>query len=240
MNQAVIFAGGTGQRMSNKGLPKQFLEINNKPILIHTLEYFQWHEQIDQVILVCLADWKNYTFNLLNQYNITKVISIVDGGSTGQESIYYGLQEALKYGSIRDIVLLHDGVRPLITAELISSCISMVKEKGNAITVSPAKETIFIKGQSENQVGEILSRQDCVVAQAPQCFFLGDILEAHNKAIATNKLDFIDSATMMQYYGFSLFTVNGPLDNIKITTPIDLYTFKALLESRENMQIIGL
>lgn len=240
MNQAIIFAGGTGQRMSNKGLPKQFLEVHGKPIIIHTLEYFQQHNQIDAIILVCLSDWKDYTVKLLKRYNITKVVSIVDGGSTGQESIYHGLTEAQAQGSLEDIVLLHDGVRPLINSELISNCIESVKQHGNAITVAPAQETIFVKSEAEHQVGEILDRKNCVVAKAPQCFYLGDILSAHQKAVAENKFDFIDSATMMQYYGYTLSTVEGPSDNIKITTPIDLYTFKALLEGRENMQIIGL
>ena len=135
MNQAIIFAGGTGQRMSTKGLPKQFLEVNGKPILIHTLEYFQQHDQIDQIILVCLSDWKDYTAKLLKQHAITKVVSIVDGGSTGQGSIYHGLQEAFTKGSRDDIVLLHDGVRPLINEELISNCIRMLEAEGNAITV---------------------------------------------------------------------------------------------------------
>lgn len=240
MNQAIIFAGGTGQRMSNKGLPKQFLKINNKPILIHTLEYFQKHEEIDQIILVSLPDWKEYTLTLLEQYNITKVLAIVDGGSTGQESIYHGLQRAIEEGNPTDIVLLHDGVRPLINNQLITDCIESVKEKGSAITVAPAHETIFIKSKYTDQVGDILDRNHCLVAKAPQCFYLGDILSAHKQAAAENKDYFIDSATMMQHYGHPLFTVEGPIDNIKITTPIDLYTFKALLEARENMQIMGM
>ena len=238
MNIAVIFAGGTGQRMNTKTLPKQFLELHGKPILIYTLEYFQRHTQIDGIVLVCVEGWLDYCQELLDKYHITKVCAIVPGGTTGQASIWNGLHKATELFPADSIVLIHDGVRPLIDEETITKDIECVKKNGSAITVSPAVETIALR-QSDGEVGEIFERSRCQLAKAPQCFYLKDIVQAHQKAQQENRSDFIDSASLMRYYGHSLFTVEGPAENIKITTPSDFYLFRALLDARENSQIFG-
>ena len=145
MNIAVIFAGGTGQRMNTASKPKQFLELHGKPILIYTLENFQNHQQIDGIVLVCLESWIDYCNELLQKYHITKALKVVPGGNSGQESIFKGLKIANDIlDEQNNIVLIHDGVRPLINEKLITDCIAMVKNKGNAVTVSPAIETILI------------------------------------------------------------------------------------------------
>lgn len=239
MNIAVIFAGGTGQRMNSKTKPKQFLEVHGKPILIYTLEKFENNNDVDAIILVCLEKWIEYANTLLNKYGLKKVKSVISGGKTGQESIYKGLEEAkLKYGN-GNIVLIHDGVRPLIDNELITKCIDVVKKNGTAITVSPATETITIKSDDKKKVASIIEREKCELAKAPQCFWLDEIFDAHNKAIREKKNDFIDSASIMQYYGYPLYTVRGNNENIKITTPIDYYIFKAVIDAKENSQIFG-
>ena len=238
MNIAVIFAGGTGQRMNTKTLPKQFLELHGKPILIYTLEYFQRHTQIDGIVLVCVEGWLDYCQELLDKYHITKVCAIVPGGTTGQASIWNGLHKAAELFPADSIVLIHDGVRPLIDEETITKDIECVKKNGSAITVSPAIETIALQ-QSDGEVGEIFERSRCQLAKAPQCFYLKDIVQAHQKAQQENRSDFIDSASLMRYYGHYLFTVEGPAENIKITTPSDFYLFRALLDARENSQIFG-
>ncbi|WP_295235795.1 IspD/TarI family cytidylyltransferase, partial [Veillonella sp.] len=220
---AVIFAGGTGQRMNTKSKPKQFLLVHGKPVLIYTLEKFQLNQEIDGIILVCLESWIDYATLLCEQYKLNKIIKIVPGGSDGQESIFNGLLAlkdiALKY----DIILIHDGVRPLISSETISRCIKSVQENGNAITVAPAIETVFIKS-NDNTVGKILNREQCFMAKAPQCFIFDDIFKIHQLAIKESK-KFIDSASMMLYYGKKLFTIEGFTENIKITTPADFYIF---------------
>lgn len=143
MNVAVIFAGGTGQRMNTASKPKQFLELHGKPILIYTLENFQNHHQIDGIVLVCLESWIDYCNELLQKYHITKILKVVSGGNNGQESIFNGLKAANDVvDEENNIVLIHDGVRPLINEKLITDCIDMVKNEGNAVTVSPAIETI--------------------------------------------------------------------------------------------------
>ena len=224
MNIAVIFAGGTGQRMNTASKPKQFLELHGKPIIIYTLEYFQNHSQINGIIVVCLASWIDYCKDLLYKYHITKV----------------GLEAAHQISNDKKaIVLIHDGVRPLINEALITNCITAVKESGSAITVSPAIETILIKNADGN-IGNILKRSDCEMAKAPQCFYLDDIYKCHLKAQKEGKTDFIDSASLMQYYGYKLNAVEGPMENIKITTPSDFYIFRAIMDARENLQILGL
>lgn len=238
MNIAVIFAGGTGQRMNTKTLPKQFLELHGKPIIIYTLEHFQRHRQIDGIVLVCVEGWIDYCRELLEKYRITKVKAIVPGGETGQGSIWNGLHKAMEIFPQDSIVLIHDGVRPLIDEEIITKDIECVQKNGSAITVSPAIETIALR-QDNGEVGEIIERSRCQLAKAPQCFYLNEIVEAHKKAQGENRSDFIDSASLMLHYGHSLFTVEGPTENIKITTPSDFYLFRALLDARENSQIFG-
>lgn len=241
MNIAVIFAGGTGQRMNTKSKPKQFLEIHGKPVLVYTLEKFQDHPEIDGIVLACLEDWIPYSEDLIRRFGINKIKSIVPGGKTGQESIFNALKKVQDlFGDENEsIVLIHDGVRPLIDSETISNCIKEVKKHGNAITVAPAIETIFVNETESNVVGKIIDRSNCQLAKAPQCFYFKEIYKAHLRANLEGKARFIDSADMMQYYGYKLFTVKGPAENIKITTPIDFYTFRAILDAQENYQIIG-
>lgn len=239
MNIAVIFAGGTGQRMNTKAVPKQFLELHGKPILVYTLQQFQFHEEIDAIILVVLSEWKAYSNKLVEQYHLTKVTAIVSGGKTGQESIYNGVKKASELYPADSIVLIHDGVRPLVDEQTITNSISCVKQYGTAITVSPAIETIVMKGHG-NEVGDILERNRCQVAKAPQSFILGTFLEAHEQARREHRSDFIDSACLMRHYGHKLYTVEGKPENIKITTPSDFYTFRALVDALENSQIMGL
>lgn len=240
MNIGVIFAGGIGTRMHSKEKPKQFLELYNKPIIIYTLEYFEQNEEIDAVVIACVTEWIPYLEQLLYKYRIEKVKKIVPGGRTGQESIYNGLVAAKEVGrNEKSIVLIHDGVRPLINSKLLSDCIECVKKKGSAITAGIVKETITIIDQN-NCIEEVPARDKSRVAKAPQCFWLEDILSAHNQALDDGVNDFIDCCTMMQHYGHQLYMIDGPYENIKITTPDDYYTMRAILEAKENAQIYGL
>ena len=238
MNIGLVFAGGIGSRMNSKEKPKQFLEIYKKPIIIHTLEYFQENTEIDAVVVVCVADWIDYLNELLKKFNITKVKAVVSGGKTGQLSIYNGLVECEKLStSSKDIVLIHDGVRPLITKQLLSDNIHSVKKFGSCITSGIVKETI-VEINDDNYIKNIPDRNGCRVAKAPQSFYLEDILKSHKKALAINKTDFIDSCSMMKYYGYNLHMIDGPYENIKITTPDDFYTMRSILQAKEDAQII--
>ena len=240
MNVALIFAGGTGTRMNTKSKPKQFLELNGKAIIVHTIENFENHPEIDAICVVCIEPWIGYLKDILARDFIKKVRWIVPGGETGQDSIRNGLEAIEKDCKDSDsVVLIHDGVRPLINDKLISDNIAKVRECGSAITVTPAIETI-VTMDNQDEITKITDRKQCFLARAPQSFFVKDIMEAHRKAIAEGIHDMIDSASLMKHYGHSLFTVNGPAENIKITTPMDFYLFRAIYEARENSQIFGL
>jgi 2-C-methyl-D-erythritol 4-phosphate cytidylyltransferase len=239
MNIGVIFAGGSGRRMNTKSRPKQFLEYNGKPIIVYTLELFDNHPMIDGIVVVCIEDWIPFLEKQLKKFEINKVVKIVRGGNSGQESIFNGLVAAEEYTKdISDtVVLIHDGVRPLIKEETITDNINTVREKGNCITCIPATETFIVK-QSDGGL-EIPTRDNSLIARAPQSFYLNDILKAHRQAQKEGKTDFIDSCTMMSYYGHKINTIIGPMENIKITTPTDFFIFKAMVEVHENQQIFG-
>lgn len=238
MNNVLIFAGGSGSRINSRARPKQFLQFFGKELIIHTIENFQYHNEIDNIVIVCITEWISYLEKILVKFGIDKIRKIVPGGSTGQESIYNGLFAIKEKSGKDDIVLVHDGVRPFVNENLISNCIKMVKEKGSAITVTPAIETIVTL--ENGKIETITDRSTCYHAKAPQCFYFDDLYCAHQKAIEDGKLNMIDSASLMKYYGHELYTIQGDPDNIKITTPADFYTFKALYEVRENQQIFGI
>lgn len=238
MNAALIFAGGTGQRMKSGTKPKQFLELYGKPIIIYTLELFENNENIDGIVVACLESWIPYLEKLLDKFQIKKVKAIVPGGDSGQASIRNGINKLAEIYPEDTVVLIHDGVRPLITVQTITDNIEMVKKYGNCITTAPAIETIALKTDTE-LVGDIIDRSKAVMARAPQSFYLKDIKKAHDNAVAEGKENFIDSASMMRYYGHDLHIVVGPSENIKITTPTDFYCFRAITDSRENSQIFG-
>lgn len=238
MNIAVIFAGGSGLRMHTKSRPKQFLELNGKPIIIYTLELFDNHPMVDAIVVACIEPWIPFLEKMLRKFEINKVVKIVPGGKTGQESIYNGLCAAETYAAGRAAnVLIHDGVRPLITEETITDNINKVEECGSCITCVPATET-FVVNKADGTM-EIPSRADSLIARAPQCFRLADILSAHRRALAEGRTDFIDSCTMMSHYGYKLGTVIGPMENIKITTPTDFFVFRAMVKVHEDQQIFG-
>lgn len=240
-NVALIFAGGVGARMKSLSCPKQFLELDGKPVIIHTLEHFERHAAIASICVVCLESWISYLKELLARFSITKVRWIVAGGATGQESIYNGLNAIYKY--VRDLqnctVLIHDGVRPLIDGKVISDNIACVDKYGSAITVAPAVETL-ITSNEKFEIQNIFNRDCCHFARAPQSFSFLNIWDAHQKAKAEGINNMIDSACLMKRYNYPLQMVEGPVENIKITTPMDFFLFKAIYETRRNIQIFGI
>ncbi|MBO7581388.1 MAG: 2-C-methyl-D-erythritol 4-phosphate cytidylyltransferase [Bacteroidaceae bacterium] len=236
-NVVVLFAGGAGKRMNTVSRPKQFLELQGKPIIIYTLELFDTHPDVDGIVVACIESWIPFLKKQIKKFEITKVVEIVPGGNTGQESIYHGLMAAKKHFPDTACVMIHDGVRPLITQQTITDNIRTVHEKGNCITCVPATETFVVC--KENGTLDIPSRADSLIARAPQSFIMSDICAAHEKARTEGRNDFIDSCTMMSYYGYKLHTIIGPMENIKITTPTDFFIFRAMVEVHENQQIFG-
>lgn len=238
MNIAVIFAGGVGSRMHTKELPKQFLEVHGKPIIVRTAEAFDRHSDVDAIVVACIGEWIQYCSDKLFDAGLSKVVDIVPGGKTGQLSIYNGLVASAKHAGNREAtVLIHDGVRPLVDATTISRCIEAVNEYGSAIACVPAKETVLTVAPNTATVIQVVDRNACVLARAPQCFPLRELLSAHEWALANGKIDYIDSATLMMARGYNLHVIQGQSENIKVTTHDDYYALQAALNARENLQL---
>lgn len=239
MNIAIIFAGGTGQRMGSD-IPKQFLTVYGKPIIIHTLERFQYHEQIDKIYVACKEELIPYFKELVKKYGITKIpeMGIVSGGKTGQDSIYNALCAARRENDDDSIVLIHDGVRPVINEDVITANIESVKQYGSAITSTAAFETPFISYDGES-IDEMPKRKYVYTAQAPQSFRLGDVIKVHEKVRQENPdyTDIVDTCTLMRNSGFKVRIIEGNRGNIKVTTPSDYIDLLARLSAEDQKQI---
>lgn len=239
MNIAVIFAGGVGRRMRSKELPKQFLVIHGRPIIVRTLDVFQEHPSIDAIVVACVPDWIDHCQQLISQYGLNKVSKVVPGGSTGHESRYRALLAAKELaGNEPSVVLVHDGVRPLISEKTITDNIASVKKNGSAITIVRAKETL-ISLDEHDDITNVPDRSQVGIARAPQSFWLDEILEAYEWANGRGENDYIDSASIMYAMGRRLHAVEGPDENLKVTTPGDFFAMRAILDARENNQIYG-
>ena len=241
MNIAVIFAGGTGQRMGTS-VPKQFLEVNGKPIIIYTLQLFEYHNEIDRIYVSVLEDYIPYVEELCRDYHITKVRAVVAGGDNRQDSIYNALKAAEAENPSDSIVLIHDGVRPYVTYETISNNIAGVKKNGNAITATGCNETILISEDGGCSVSMVPYRRNTYAAQAPQSFYLGDIIECHDivRAKPERYEDLVDNCTLVRSLGREVHMVEGNRGNIKVTTPEDVFQFRALLQYNENELALGI
>ena len=238
-NIAIIFAGGVGQRLNNKdNIPKQFLNVNGKPIIIHTLELFEKHNEIDKIYIAIHKDYQDYMKDLVKHFYITKVSGIVVGGATSQDSIYNALKLASAENSDDSIVLVHDGVRPNVASEVISKNIKCAKENGNAITCTSCQETILVSKDGINPE-HVPYRRETYAAQAPQTFKLKDILNAHDKMrkINPNYTDIVDACTLYKTLNLPVCMVEGNRGNIKITTIEDMYILRALIRYKEDMMI---
>ncbi|MDG2628619.1 IspD/TarI family cytidylyltransferase [Vibrio parahaemolyticus] len=238
MNVALIFAGGVGTRMQNSTKPKQFLELYNKPVIIYTLEKFEENKNIDAIVVVCVEPWIDYLRKLLFKFDIQKVKFVIPGGETGQESIFNGLCKIEEEFDHNSVVLIHDGVRPLINDEIINRNIEAVKSHGSAITTCPPVET-FVLVDNEDVVKDVHDRSLSRLAKAPQSFYLHDILKVHRQAREDCYTEAIDSCSLMTKYGYDVRLVSGISENIKITSPIDFFIFKAIIDTQENLQVFG-
>lgn len=238
MNVALVFAGGVGTRMQNSTKPKQFLELYNKPVIIYTLEKFEENKNIDAIVVVCVEPWIDYLRKLLFKFDIQKVKFVIPGGETGQESIFNGLCKIEEEFDHSSVVLIHDGVRPLINDDIIDRNIEAVKSHGSAITTCPPVET-FVLVDSEDVVKDVHDRSLSRLAKAPQSFYLRDIIKVHRQAREDAFTDAIDSCSLMTKYGYDVRLVSGISENIKITSPIDFFIFKAIIDTQENLQVFG-
>jgi len=243
-NIAIIFAGGTGSRMG-ADLPKQFLKIYGKEIIIHTLEKFQYNNNIDLIYVGCIDNYITLLEELVQKYHITKVPlgGIIPGGTTGQDTIYKLLKKAREDNPDNSICLIHDGVRPLITNKVINDNIESVKKYGSSITATKAFETPIISTDG-TCIDKVLARNTVYTAQAPQSFRLGEILAAHKKIRNTkdgyNNPKIVDSCSLMMECGNNVHLIEGNRGNIKVTTVEDYINLLANLSVKDQEQIFKL
>lgn len=243
VNYAIVLAAGVGQRMRNGGLPKQFLKLMGKPIIIYTLEKFEASREIDQVIVVCHGSYIDYMRELLRLYQIKKANDIVVGGSDRQRSLRRGLNIIVENGGKpQDIVAIHDGVRPLVDLATIQENIRVAKQYGCAITVHPVTETVVVTQAEEANMADFKRRSDTYSMTAPQTFQLGKIIEAYEKVDQSGEgeMPLLDAAMVYAQAGGEVHLVKQQGANIKITTPEDYYFLKAMLELEENKFVFGL
>lgn len=243
MNTALILAAGVGQRMRNVGLPKQFLKLLGKPIIIYTLEIFEKCADIDEIVVACHGGYIEYMKSLLDLYQIHKVKQVIVGGSDRQSSLQKGLN-VIKQNSSNDndIVIIHDGVRPMVSDNTIEENIKIAKEYGCAITVHPVTETVVITNSDNVNIDNFKKRADTYTMTSPQTFQLTRIVSAYeqNDLLNYKGIPLLDAAMVYAKVGGGVHLVKEQNANIKITTPEDFYYLKAILEMEENKHIFGL
>ncbi len=229
MTIALIIAGGSGRRMQQE-IPKQFINVNDKPLIIYTLEAFQKHPEIDGILVVCIDGWHEILKAYAKQNGISKLKWIVDGGGTGQESIRNGVYALAEICKPDDIVVIHDGIRPLVDESVLSDVIVKCRKFGNAVTSMPYNEQIFVK-EDEETTRKFIPRETLRRVSTPQAYQYGKLLPAYKKAFAEQIGIFGSSYvnTMMCELGETLHFAIGSDKNIKITTQDDLDLFKAML-----------
>ena len=227
----MIIAGGVGAR-THQDIPKQFLHIHDVPVIIYTLKAFQNHPQIDTIEVVCLEGWHDVLQAYSKQFGITKLESVVNGGETGQDSIRNGLYDlAKRYKDNDDIVLIHDSIRPMVSADVISDNIRVCRQFGNATTVVPCTSVMLSTHNTQGSLSTSqIPRDNLKITQTPQAFFLNELLDVHKKAIAKNLPPSIASCALYIEMGLPVYLSLGSEKNIKITTAEDIEIFQALLD----------
>lgn len=233
MNIGLVIAGGSGNRMG-MDIPKQFIVINDKPIIIYTIEAFEKHPLIDYVLVVCIQGWEKILEAYGKQFGLTKIKYVVTGGSTGQESIRNGVEFLNGKISEEDIVIIHDGIRPLVDEEVISDVILTAEKYGNAVTALPYNEQIFVI-KDDKSTNKYILRETLRRVQTPQAYKYKTLLWGYRKAFREN-IGIHGSSytnTMMVDLGETLYFATGSEKNIKLTNHDDLILFKAMLNEKE-------
>ena len=232
MNIALIIAGGSGERM-HQDIPKQFLSINDRPVIVYTLEAFEHHPEIDEIAVVCIEGWEQVLMAYARQFGITKLKSVTPGGDCGQASIRNGVYALEESHSKDDIILIHDAIRPLVSAEIISDCIRVTSMYGNAIAVIPCAEAMLTTDDEQVSTGSY-PRDGLKRTQTPQGFKLGDICDLHRRALDKGITGSIASCTLMIEMGQQVHFSIGSEKNVKLTTLEDIDIFKALLSAKRS------
>lgn len=227
MISVIILAGGIGSRVKS-AIPKQYIEINDCPIIVHTIRNFEDNPNVDNIVIVCLEQWVSYTRQIIEKYGFTKVKDIVVGGETGHISTRNGVYSLAGTLSEDDYVIIHDAARPIVSQSVINDLIDVAKQHDNACSAISCYETVLL---TENRTSgkEQIDRNRIIRVQTPQCYKYGLIKSLYERADRDNLHDFVYANTMALHYGVEIFFSKGSNSNIKITTKEDIVLFKALL-----------
>lgn len=236
-NIGLLIAGGSGARM-HQNIPKQFLTVNEKPVIVYTLEAFQRHPDIDAIAVVCIKGWEEMLWAYARQFDITKLQYIIPGGENGQASIRNGVYELEKHFGREDIVLIHDAIRPMVSEEIISDCIVKTKMHGCAIATTPCAEAMMQTEDGEISTGSY-PRDKLRRTQTPQGFPIGKICDLHRRALERGITNSVASCTLMIEMGEQVYFSAGSEKNIKLTTLDDIDIFKALLLAQRSYWLKG-
>lgn len=230
MNIALVIAGGVGARMG-QDIPKQFLTVNDRPVIVYTLEAFQRHPEIDSIAVVCVEGWESVLSAYARQFGITKLDCIVTGGENGQDSIRNGIMELERRHGGDNVVLVHDAIRPMVSEEIISDCIEKTTLYGDAISVVPCAEAMLTTTDAVVSDGQY-PRDRLKRTQTPQGFNLGFLCDLHRRALEAGITNSVASCTLMVEMGEQVHFSLGSERNIKLTTVEDIDIFKALLAAK--------
>lgn len=228
MNIALLTAAGLGSRM-HLDIPKQFLHIEGKPVILYTMEAFQRHPQIDAIIVVTLENWKENVYAYAQNYGIDKLRWITVGGSTGQESIRNGIFELSQYCKGDDVVMVHDGNRPFVSEEVISDSLATYKKYGSAVAAMPCIEAIF-RSTNGRMSMDCIPREQLFRTQTPHTYMLDKLLWAHKKAEELKIENTTATCVLMQMLGETVYFSRGSEKNLKLTTNDELDIFKAMIK----------
>jgi len=231
VNIALIIAGGSGQRM-HQDIPKQFISVEDKPVIIYTLEAFQRHPDIDSIFVVCLDGWQEILNAYAKQFNITKLSEITSGGENGQASIRNGIYAIKEKFKDDDIVLIHDAIRPMVSAEIISDSIAKCKLYGSGVAAIPCNEAMLVT-ENKKTSSSMYDRDKLVRTQTPQAFPLKKLIWTHEEAKKRGITNSIATCTLMIELGEKVYFSAGSEKNIKLTTTDDIEIFKALLGTKK-------
>ena len=242
MNYGLILAGGVGQRMRRTGMPKQFLEVMGKPIIVYTLQRFENCEDVDEIVIACHSSWKEYMEAMIQRYGLKKIRAVISGGKDRQDSVLNGIRYIQSNGAAdEDVVVIHDGVRPLIQESILSENIRIAQKYGSAMTVRPVVESVVITGSDTAGFGDFKKRDDTYSLTSPQTFQIGVLTRAYKEIEGKEApMPLLDSALVFTYLGNEIHIIKENNNNIKVTTPEDYYILKAMLELEENRYVFGI
>ncbi|MBR3601192.1 MAG: 2-C-methyl-D-erythritol 4-phosphate cytidylyltransferase [Lachnospiraceae bacterium] len=233
MNTALILAGGTDPRFK-MDIPKQFVNVNNRPIIIYTLEIFQSHPEIDEIIVTCLDGWQEFVKVYAKQFNITKLKEIIPGGKDAQESTYHGLQLLKSRAEQGDIIVIHDAIRPMVSEKNISDSIDICRKKGMGVAATYIMDTIMHSGNGKEGY-QSLNRYEIMKVQTPQAFDFSLIWQMHERAIRENCMGAWDNSSLITRLGEKVYFSKGSDLNLKINSIEDVEMFKALYKMKDEL-----